>query len=162
MFICDTCLKKNYKNDQSFTSSFGQCEWCKETAQCNDIPSGRLIPINPPKKVSPKNVHMQRSVKEYGNPKTGGMHFTNLGSLDFYLSFNHWLKKDEWDGDRIVEPEWWLEPVSESKFLEGVLPHKSIDETFIEHEISYQHHGTARMAINKYKKFILEKLKDTK
>lgn len=102
--------------------------------------------------MKPAEVYIKRFIAEDGLPKNVGRYLTNQGWQD-YCSAN----KLEAYGT-----EWWLELMPESKYLEGILPHESIDETFIEHEISYQHHAVARMAINKYKKFLLEKLKDTK
>lgn len=150
MVICDTCLKDHYENPGSFVRATRECECCRETAECSDIPSSVLIPkikAEPPKK---KDVYIQRFIKEDGLPKNPGRYLTNQGWQDYCLE-----NKLEAYGT-----EWWLELMPESKYLEGILPHESVDETFIEHEISYQHHGVARMAINKYKKFLLEKLND--
>lgn len=41
-----------------------------------------------------------------------------------------------------------------------ILPETFQDETFIEHEISYQHHGVVRMAIFKYKVWLKERMAD--
>lgn len=38
------------------------------------------------------------------------------------------------------------------------LPETIQDETFIEHEISYQHHGVVRMAIFRYKQWLRERM----
>lgn len=43
MFICDECLKKNYKNEESFMKSRGTCEICRKHVVCNDIYHGNLI-----------------------------------------------------------------------------------------------------------------------
>lgn len=163
MFICDTCLKKHYQNPQSFVVQFGECEWCKESHKVNDIPLSVLIPKHEPKKIADSNnVYIQRFTKEDVNPKAGGIYFTDLGRLTFHVKSNGWMKYSDLNAETIGQPEWWLELMPESKYLEGILPHESVDETFIEHEINYQHHGTSRMVINKYKKFILEKLNDKK
>lgn len=109
--------------------------------------------------MKPKEVYIHRFINEDALPKSSGMYFTDRGRLAFYVDFRQWMKHDL-NGETIVEPEWWLELMPESKYLEGILPHESVDETFIEHHISYQHHGVVRMAINKYKKFLMDRLLD--
>lgn len=46
MFICDSCLKKNYTNKPSamdgYSRSMGPCEDCGEHAACNDIHHSQL------------------------------------------------------------------------------------------------------------------------
>ena len=43
MFICKTCLEKNYFNFGMFTS-FGVCEECNLHSMCHDIPTANLSP----------------------------------------------------------------------------------------------------------------------
>jgi len=42
MFVCAKCLEKNYTNEPSFARSFGPCEDCGITRECNDIPCSYL------------------------------------------------------------------------------------------------------------------------
>lgn len=42
MFICETCLNKNYKNF-AIPFSYGKCDDCEEKKLCVDIPSKDLI-----------------------------------------------------------------------------------------------------------------------
>ena len=44
MFICNKCLKKDYKNGQSLFKSLGSCEICSDVTMCNEIKSSYLIP----------------------------------------------------------------------------------------------------------------------
>jgi len=41
MFYCDDC-RKNNDWPESWHQSFGQCEVCKKSATCNDVPSSAL------------------------------------------------------------------------------------------------------------------------
>jgi hypothetical protein len=41
MFICNECLK-DYGNTPSDSRSYGRCETCGQTTDCNDIPSKYL------------------------------------------------------------------------------------------------------------------------
>lgn len=97
-----------------------------------------------------KEIYIRRSTREDGMPSKDGMYFTGDGRVGFFGG--------KWEAD--YKAEWWMELMSESKYLEGILPEEVVDETFIEHHISYQHHGVVRMAINKYKKWLLERLLD--
>lgn len=41
MFYCEKCrIKKNWP--ESISKSYGRCEICKKTEECNDVPSKRL------------------------------------------------------------------------------------------------------------------------
>ena len=42
MFVCETCLAKNYENHPSISQSYGRCEDCGVSAGCSDIPSKYL------------------------------------------------------------------------------------------------------------------------
>lgn len=42
VFICNTCLKETYVNNESLLKSIGKCEICHSTEACNDIQSTRL------------------------------------------------------------------------------------------------------------------------
>jgi hypothetical protein len=46
MFYCNECAEKN-KWPTGMFKSFGPCEICGKTKECNDIPS-RLLPPSPP------------------------------------------------------------------------------------------------------------------
>lgn len=41
MFYCDKCKEKN-NYPESLVKSYGQCELCGKTEECNDVPSNRL------------------------------------------------------------------------------------------------------------------------
>lgn len=41
MFYCEACRKKN-KWPELWFKSFGRCEMCAKTAECNDVPSRDL------------------------------------------------------------------------------------------------------------------------
>lgn len=42
MFICEKCLKENFKN-WAMPVSYGKCEFCEEVKDCCDVKSGNLI-----------------------------------------------------------------------------------------------------------------------
>lgn len=42
MFICKSCLKENYTNNEGIFISLGKCEVCNSKAKCFDIPSKYL------------------------------------------------------------------------------------------------------------------------
>jgi hypothetical protein len=44
MFVCESCLRKNYTNEPGFMQSYGPCEDCRVTTTCSDIPSRALTP----------------------------------------------------------------------------------------------------------------------
>ena len=56
MFICDSCLKKNFDNEVSFMRSIGTCEVCDVRNNCNDIHHSQLREIDRtlPEKEGPK------------------------------------------------------------------------------------------------------------
>ena len=96
-------------------------------------------------------IYIKRFTEKDVMPLDDGQYSTDRGYIELW--HGKWCDVEE-------EPEWWIEPISKSDCLESMLPEEAIDETFIENEISYQHHGVVRMAINKYKKWVLEKLSD--
>lgn len=49
MFLCDKCLTEHFKNEPHIYKSVGPCEFCKEEAPCNDIPSRYLVDKDDPK-----------------------------------------------------------------------------------------------------------------
>lgn len=97
---------------------------------------------------------IHRSTKKDGMPTGNGQYSTNLGYVEVFCG--HWMDVNE-------EPLWWLEEVSLSDLIgleperQVVLPEAYEDETFMENEISYQHHGVVRGAIANYKIWLMNR-----
>jgi len=43
MWICEECLEALYENEGSFMGSYGECDVCKQTKDCNEITRKNLI-----------------------------------------------------------------------------------------------------------------------
>lgn len=87
-------------------------------------------------------------------PTENGQYSTDLGYIEVFSA--HWMNVDE-------EPKWWLEEIQLSDLIDleperqVVLPEAFEDETFIENEISYRHHGIVRGTIANYKIWLINR-----
>ena len=54
MFYCDDCAHKNGWPIAFMARSYGRCEACGKTRDCNDVKSSQLPPAPPPKNIDPK------------------------------------------------------------------------------------------------------------
>lgn len=99
-----------------------------------------------------KEFYIKKTVSEDGMPEENGRYSTDLGYIEVFYG--------KWCADE--EPKWWLEKIEEAELIEQIIPEPFQNETFIEQEVSYQHHGVVRGAIANYKHWLKQRTLDKK